>query len=128
MKGDQFIYWISSIILTSNSVFGTEFTFEIADNDEQCFFEVVKENVECRMDFQVKPSFSRNETSESNGTRSSSKCVKLTFLRMNYAKRYFIPKIVINSCWMQTNFEFNSTNILFHLDSEFLIFAGCRWR
>lgn len=58
MKSDHFIYWISSIILTSNSVFGTEFTFEIADNDEQCFFQNVAANVECRMDFQVKPSSS----------------------------------------------------------------------
>lgn len=47
------IYWISSIILSSHTVFGTEFTFDLADSVEQCFYEVIKEGVECSLDFQV---------------------------------------------------------------------------
>lgn len=53
MTNCLFIYWISSIILASQTVFGSEFSFEIPDSDEQCFYENVKANEECRLDFQV---------------------------------------------------------------------------
>lgn len=52
MASDLF-YWLSAIIFTSHSVFGSEFSFEIPDSDEQCFYEYVKENEECRLDYQV---------------------------------------------------------------------------
>lgn len=52
-SGNCLIYWISSIILASHTAFGTEFTFDLADSVEQCFYEVIKEGVECTLDYQV---------------------------------------------------------------------------
>lgn len=53
MKSDQFVYWCFSTILTSYTVFASEFTFELPDGTVQCFHEVVKENVQCTFEYQV---------------------------------------------------------------------------
>lgn len=49
-----FIYFISAIISTSsNSAFGTEFTFELPDSSNQCFHEIIRDNISCTLEFQV---------------------------------------------------------------------------
>lgn len=53
------VYWISSMILASHTVFGTEFTFDLADSIQECFYEMVKEGVECSLDYQVSLSESK---------------------------------------------------------------------
>lgn len=48
-------YKIFSFIfmMLTSFVFGTEFTFELPDNKEQCFYEVITSNTSCTFEFQV---------------------------------------------------------------------------
>ncbi|XP_031623515.1 transmembrane emp24 domain-containing protein 3-like [Contarinia nasturtii] len=46
-------YSIFLIILLSDIADSAEFTFDLADNDEQCFYEVVPNNIPCKLEFQV---------------------------------------------------------------------------
>lgn len=45
--------WILSVISTIYTVTATQFTFDIADGDEQCFYEIIKEHTPCVLDFYV---------------------------------------------------------------------------
>lgn len=50
---NKLIFWISSIILTSRLAIATEFTFDLADNAEECFYELIQSNVQCTFEFQA---------------------------------------------------------------------------
>lgn len=88
MKCDHIFYWILSTILATHSVFGSEFTFEVADNAEECFFEVVDKYVECKLDYQVM-----------NTTRNLSEIYR------------FQPKMLE---FVLNQFQQNTTNNIFH--------------
>lgn len=44
---------LSCLLLHVFVVFGTELTFELPDNDKQCFYEELEKDVKFDMDFQV---------------------------------------------------------------------------
>lgn len=50
---NKLFFWISSIILTSRLAIATEFTFDLADNAEECFYESIQSNVPCTFEFQA---------------------------------------------------------------------------
>lgn len=50
---NTFIYWMSSVILTSSLAIATEFTFDLADNAEECFYESIASDVHCTFEFQA---------------------------------------------------------------------------
>lgn len=58
-SSNYLVFWIASMMLASNTVFGTEFTFDLADSIQECFYEMIKENVECTLDYQVSLSDSK---------------------------------------------------------------------
>ena len=41
------------ICLCLSIVRGGELTFELPDNERQCFFEVIEKGIECTLEFQV---------------------------------------------------------------------------
>ncbi|XP_055305906.1 transmembrane emp24 domain-containing protein 7-like [Sitodiplosis mosellana] len=49
----KFVHFLCSIIGLSHVVFGTEFTFDLAANGEECFFENINQNSKCQFEFQV---------------------------------------------------------------------------
>lgn len=54
MKNDfKFVHITCSLICMSNVVFGTEFTFDLAKNGEECFYEYINQNIMCEFEFQV---------------------------------------------------------------------------
>lgn len=44
---------VFSITLLSHLTFCAEFTFDLPDNEEQCFYEVIQKNIPCKLEFQV---------------------------------------------------------------------------
>lgn len=45
--------WILSVILSIQTATATQFTFDIEDGEDQCFYELIKENTFCTLDFFV---------------------------------------------------------------------------
>lgn len=43
-----------SIILTSYNVLATEFTFDLMDSAEECFYELIENNITCTLDYHVR--------------------------------------------------------------------------
>lgn len=50
---NRIVYWISSVIFLSRLAIGTEFTLDLADNAEECFYEHIESNVPCTLEYQV---------------------------------------------------------------------------
>lgn len=57
MQNYQTICLIISLILSSEYVFATEFTFDLPDSAEQCFHEVIELNISSIFEFQVRGPF-----------------------------------------------------------------------
>lgn len=49
--------WLSCLLLNVFVVFGTELTFELPDNQKQCFYEDLDKDVKFDIDFQVSQTF-----------------------------------------------------------------------
>lgn len=47
------IYYIGSLFLVCHFVAATEFTFDLVDNAEECFHEIINKDVACILEFQV---------------------------------------------------------------------------
>lgn len=47
------LIYIFSAFLLCNSAIGTEFTFDLEDNAEECFHEIIGKNVPCTFEYQV---------------------------------------------------------------------------
>lgn len=45
--------WILLVILSVHEIDATHFTFDLVDGAEQCFYEVIKENVTVEVDYSV---------------------------------------------------------------------------
>lgn len=43
-----------SIILSSYNVLATEFTFDLMDSAEECFYELIENNITCTLDYHVR--------------------------------------------------------------------------
>lgn len=46
-------FWIILLIIVPQIVIGTEFTFDLPDSEEQCFYELISSNTSCTFEFQV---------------------------------------------------------------------------
>lgn len=46
-------FWILSAILSVYTTTATQFTFDVEDGVEQCFYELIKENTFCTLEFYV---------------------------------------------------------------------------
>lgn len=44
---------VLSLVISSQIVFGNEFTFEVEDNDEECFSQVVEADKLIQIEYQV---------------------------------------------------------------------------
>lgn len=49
----NYLLFICFLMCLFHDGFGSEFTFDLATNVEQCFFEIIKENTLCNFEFQV---------------------------------------------------------------------------
>lgn len=47
------LFFVSLIVFATKLVSATEFTFELADNDEECFHETIREKTPCVLEYQV---------------------------------------------------------------------------
>lgn len=49
----KFAHAIFPLIFITHVAFGNEFTFDLAKDREECFYEILEQNVRCEFEFQV---------------------------------------------------------------------------
>lgn len=63
MENKKFVLWILSMISLYHTVSPTEFTFDLEDSDQECYYELIPKGTPCRLEFQVSSLFQREKIS-----------------------------------------------------------------